>query len=502
VVAVRTAAWVVLVAACRSASPASPDAFQFVGPDPGILPGAADRFLLIGTIVTPGTVLDGAVLVEGSQITCVDTVAACSALPGATGATIINTAGIIAPGLIDTHNHILFDIFDGDDWLPAQVYQDHDQWPNEARYKAMLDVKQCLADDSQGRPAWCAMTPYGTAAGSLRCEIDKWGELKGVIAGTTSIVGLPGTSGPCFGSLARSVDTAQSGLATDKIQTSALFPPSGGTGVCTNVASGKTAAFLVHVGEGTDAKALGELAQLGSSTTPANCLYAPQTAITHGTAFTATEFAQMATTGMKLTWSPASNVALYGATTNIPAALDAGLTIALAPDWSMGGSQNLLDELRFAQAWNASHWQDARISPQALVGMVTTNAAKVLALDGQLGAIAVGQLADLAVFAGDPADPFAAIVAAHPTDVRLVMVGGVVQYGDALLARAGPATCEALDVCGAPKFLCAATASSADKLGQTKVEIEGALQSALTLADSLTPDGFDFAPLAPLVRCP
>ena len=168
----------------------------------------------------------------------------------------------------------------------------------------------------------------------------------------------------------------------------------------------------------------------------------------------------------------------------------------------MGGSQNLLDELRFAQAWNAAHWHDARLSSQALVDMVTTHAAQVLALDGQLGTIAVGHLADLAVFAGDPAWPYDAIVAARPTDVRLVMVGGTVLYGDALLAQAGPASCEALDVCGVPKFLCTATASSTDKLGQTKVEIESALQTALTLADSLTPDGFDFAPLAPLVRCP
>ncbi len=224
----------------------------------------------------------------------------CSAASGAAGATIIDTKGIISPGLIDTHNHILFDIFDGDDWLPMQVYQDHDQWPSEARYMAMLDVKQCLVDDSQGKPAWCAQTPYGTAAGSLRCEIDKYGELKGLIAGTTSIVGLPGTSAACFGSLARSIDVAQNELASDEVQTSALFPPSDPSTVCANFTAGKTAAYLVHAGEGTDAKALGEFAQLGTLTTPPDCLYAPQTAITHATAFTATEFATMGAAGMKL----------------------------------------------------------------------------------------------------------------------------------------------------------------------------------------------------------
>src|SRR5438034_328506 len=78
--------------------------------------------------------------------------------PHAGGATIIDTRGVIAPGLIDTHNHILFDIFDDDDWLPTKAYTNHDQWPNEARYQAMLDVKQCLEDASQGKPTWCPAT--------------------------------------------------------------------------------------------------------------------------------------------------------------------------------------------------------------------------------------------------------------------------------------------------------------------------------------------------------
>ena len=204
------------------------------------------------------------------------------------GATVIDTHGVIAPGIIDTHNHILFDIFDDDDWTPSKLYTNHDDWTSEARYAAMLDVKQCLVNDSQGKPTWCANTPYGTAAGSLRCEFDKFGELKGLIAGTTSIVGLPGTSSACFGSLARSIDVAQNGLGIDAIQTSAIFPPSktSADGVCANFASGTTKAYLIHCGEGTDAKALAEFATLARVTTTPGCLLAPQTTITHGTAFT------------------------------------------------------------------------------------------------------------------------------------------------------------------------------------------------------------------------
>ena len=71
------------------------------------------------------------------------------------GATVVHTNGVIAPGLIDTHNHILFDIFDETDWLPSKLYMNHNQWTAEAKYAAMVDVKQCLANDST-KPAWCA----------------------------------------------------------------------------------------------------------------------------------------------------------------------------------------------------------------------------------------------------------------------------------------------------------------------------------------------------------
>ena len=70
----------------------------------------------------------------------------------------------------------------------------------------------------------------------------------------------------------------------------------------------------------------------------------------------------MAARGMSLVWSPRSNVFLYGGgtdltkTTNIPLALAKGINVALAPDWSIGGSQNLLDELRFADQVDDTVW--------------------------------------------------------------------------------------------------------------------------------------------------
>jgi cytosine/adenosine deaminase-related metal-dependent hydrolase len=263
--------------------------------------------------------------------------------------------------------------------------------------------------------------------------------------------------------------------------------------------------FLIHCGEGTDAKALAEYAKLASLGTPAGCLIAPQTAVTHGTAFTANEFAAMAAAGTQLTWSPKSNVALYGSTTDIPAAKAAGVLISLGPDWSMGGSVNMLAEMRFADAWDDMHFGNV-LSTKEIVQMATINGAKVLGYDDKIGQIATGYMADLFVVPGDGTAPYDQIVAARPRDVRLVMVGGKVLYGDAVLQSAGPTMpgCETMDVCGASKFVCVAEASTASKLNQTKADIEQVLSDALTEIDGIvdpTKGAFKFAPLAPLFVC-
>ncbi len=461
-------------------------------------------YLIVGTVVTPAEVFAGQVLAVGATITCAEPGTTCEQRPDAAGAHRIETKGLILPGLIDMHNHILFDIFDDDDWLPLKSYADHNEWPKEARYAAMLDVKQCLENASQGKPSWC-MAPYNSKEGNLKCEMDKWGELKGLVAGTTSIVGLAGTTSPCFASVARSIDAAQNGVGNDKVQTSALFPPStaAADGVCKNFAKGETVAYLIHCGEGVNDKAKAEFTTLGTVSAEAGCLLVPGTVITHGTAFDPPIFEKMASAGVKLTWSPASNVALYGSTTDIPAAIAAGVLVSLGPDWSMGGSQNMLDEMRFADAWDNSHWND-KLSPKDLLQMATVHAAQSLGLGDRLGQLKAGMLADLFIIDGDSAAPYDALLKATPAQVQLVMVGGEPLYGDA--ARLPPGyggdRCELQAVCGRDKFFCIAMADTDAKLGQKVADIKAALEQAMLDVDAATTsDGWNFAPLAPLVKC-
>lgn len=468
---------------------------------PVIVRQGTSGLILAGTIVTPDAVIEGEVWIADSKIRCV--APSCRVEEAAAAASIVQTNGIIYPGFIDTHNHIQFDIFDETDWAPEPTdnFTNHDQWPARARYKAMVDAKQYLNGEG-GSPV------------SIGCELLKYGELKGLIAGTTSIVGaaIP-TNKACYGSLARTIDQSPNGLKADKVQAATIFPTRAADAdrVCENLASGKTDAYLIHIAEGVDDTARREFQKLYDVTTVDGCLFSPKTTIVHGTALEEPDFARMAAHGMSLVWSPRSNVFLYGhgtdlaKTTNIPAALELGITVALAPDWSIGGSQNILDEVRFADWVDSVVWADA-ITPKQLVEMVTKNPARILGLQDTLGRIAPGLEADLVVVTGDRTRPYDAILQASPKTVQLVLVGGEVLYGAADLRGLGRAEpgCDALDVCGVPKFACVAApgGTPANRFGQSLADIRQTIETELRKYDDKNLTPWDFSPIAPLYKCP
>ena len=121
-----------------------------------------------------------------------------------------------------------------------------------------------------------------------------------------------------------------------------------------------------------------------------------RTSIIHGIPYREPEWLQMSSASASLIWSPTSNLTLYGETAQIPAALDAGVNIALAPDWTESGSLNLMMELRAAMTINQEHW-DGQISDQQLVKFVTCNAALALGIQDRVGQITPGFQADLMV---------------------------------------------------------------------------------------------------------
>ena len=459
------------------------------GAGPGVVPGAGSALLLRGTIVTPTVAFVGEVLVQGDTITCV--AASCAGQPGADTASIVETKGLVFPGLIDSHDLTLFDLFDENDWAPTQVYTSPGGWTNEARYGALVDAKQYLNGEGSA-------VDYG-------CEMEKYAELTALIAGTTSTVSSATPLRSCYGSLARTIDQSTNDLGADHIQVNTLFPNTAAAdGICANFVDESTHAYLVNVAEGTNAAALQEFDKLGTVSSTDGCLFAPQTAIVHGTALGDTQFTLMAANGMSLVWLPHSDVSLYDQSANVPLARSKGINVSLGTSWSITGSHNLLDELRFADQIDNTRWGDV-LSAYDLVQMVTTNAAKTLHLQDVLGSIDVGKKADLTVVAGTCSDPWSTLVHARQRDIRLVLVGGVALHGDPVLQPAAPSLpgCETVDVCGTPKFTCVAESGGtvSNKLGQTYAEIVTNLTNAFAAYDAMGLSQWTFAPITPLADC-
>ncbi len=462
--------------------------------------GAVTKYLLKGTLILPAGPIDGELLINGNTIACA--AASCSGDPLANGATVIETNGVIAPGLLDAHNHIIFDIFDEDDWSPPQLYTNHNQWPNDEKYGAVVDAKQYLNGES-GSPV------------NLGCELDKYGETKALIAATTSVQGSPGaTNKSCYQTVARTIDQTYNGLPDDNMQTATVFPTtSSADGVCTNFGDGDTTAYVIHIAEGVDQTARDEFDDLFTVTTTDGCLYDPKTTIIHGAALTDAQIEAMAAEGMQLVWSPKSNIFLYGGgtdlskTANIPKYIQEGINIAIAPDWSLGGSQNMLDELRFADQVDNAQFGDL-LSAADLVTMGTINAARALGVEPFLGSLEVGKRADVGVYlpSSTGGDAYDAILEATPREVTMVFVDGRLLYGDADLVDSAPSTAipENIDICCRNKFLAIGQTGGNpnDKLDQTFAEFRDLLETAMQNYDDLDLTQWDFAPITPVVKCP
>ena len=419
---------------------------------------ALDFFALRGTIVTPDEVIYGGEILFGVEgILCV--AESCASHSRYSEATRIETGGIIFPGLIDAHNHVGYNFLEFCDL--GRTYDNRYQWQNDPTYDTCVE-------------------PYRENKSELICEMTKYGEIKALIAGTTSIQGS--ARGDCTETLIRNIEHRDAnGFSDDVIQTRVTsiesMSASTARSIANNIEEGTTKAFVLHLSEGRDTSSLDEYYILRDD----KDLLLDATAIIHGVPYGLSQFSEMARIGASLIWSPRSNLVLYGETANIRTAFNQGVNIALAPDWSPSGNRNLLDELKCADDLNENEFSSV-LGDEDLVDMITKNAAESLGMPERIGRLAVGYEADVTVIAGS-GSPYAALVNAEVEDVRLVFLAGRPLYGDDAIMRGALRFtdpndwCEPLDVCGADKRICVkSSATSTDKFNETLSDIESILE--------------------------
>lgn len=397
----------------------------YTQPQPA-LPITPRPIVLKGTIVAPTHIIPGGwIVIQNNKIAGVYSSLKQFKMPA--DAVYIDTKGIIFPGLIDLHNHVTFNVFPV--WKPKQQkllnsYRYQEKFSNRYEWRYYSTEHKKLVRD-----------PYNNMLG-LRCKMNTYGELRALVGGTTTIANT--FDDECIDRLVRNLDDPDqmdnrrikymidiSNQNPDKTQQDVENLENALSGIKQDLSSGNLDAFFIHLAEGkaTDSISKGEFAILKSKG-----LLTSKTAIIHGIALGKREFHAMHNAGASLVWSPRSNIELYGQTTDIQAAKNAGLRIALSPDWAITGSKNLLDELHFAADWNKNHLNNL-FTDKDLVEMVTSIPAGIAGVDDKIGSIREGLFADLLVISGDTSKPYSSLVRAGTHNVKLVLVNGSPVYG-------------------------------------------------------------------------
>lgn len=388
-------------------SPGRPDVSEVV-----MRPRASDGFVLCGCVLQPDRVLErGYVEVHPDGTISAVT----EKRPG--HARLLETDGIVLPGLLDLHNHPEWNVFPA--WEPPMLYANRYEWRQSALYHQLVAGPQTRL--IEGLPPQTQL---------------RYSEIRAVIGGVTAIQGAASSDAGSTPSLIRTVDQQIFGHhygramvdlpkdETDKNRLAELHQ------ILADIARGAANAFYVHLAEGgrDDAESAGEFDHL----VQLNALTAA-TIVIHGAALNRHQLGAMRDVGAKLVWSPQSNLRLYGQTTRAADALDVGLPMAIGADWLPSGSPSLLAELRVAR--EVLHGQARPLPPRELVGMVTHQAARIAGLSDELGLLAMGRAADITVLRRLHEDPWESVLLADRADVLAVFLGGSLVYGEQHLSE-------------------------------------------------------------------
>ncbi len=422
----------------------------------------------------------------------------------------IDTRGLIYPGLLNIHDHNQFAPIES---VPIdRLYDNRYQWQADGNG---VDLTPFVGFNpplnfNQGSSPFNVDALYARhllndpALGDLSVEAAKWGELRSLVAGTTTTEGTVPSPG-VTDILLRNAEHTNFGRDRVCRTVMGVSDPafqSFAEDVLAKAAAGEIDACLLHLSEGIDADSLAELDQLD-----ALGLLQEWTVIVHGTPFGPDELQRVADAGADLVWSPTSNLRLYGQDARADLALEAGINVSLSTDWTLTGDQNLLESLKVAWSLNWQRHRDRhqfsppyeRFTAYELVQMVTTNPAASLGWQDLTGKIREGLAADLLVVSVSPLErffPYRSLIRAEEAEVQLVMVGGDALYGNPeVMELLKPGDYELIIE---PTFTKAidTTRDGVDKGNQTLAEIAGTLEDAMSFD---LPTMYATFPVVPIV---
>jgi cytosine/adenosine deaminase-related metal-dependent hydrolase len=319
------------------------------------------------------------------------------AAPAASGFRLDLRDHLIFPGLINAHDHLQLNS------IPPLPHAE--AFPNSY---AWIDVFEAHR-----------RSPDVVAAVAVPSTERHWqGGLKNLLAGVTTVAHHDPWHAvfddPDFpvGVLRNAGWSHSLGLGLSHRGEAPRYGPPVREGFC---ATPPTHPWIIHLAEGTDDVARGELARLDDL----GCLTA-NTVIVHGAGMTETDIDRVIARGAAVVWCPASNLGMLGKTLDVGRVAASGRA-ALGSDSRLTGSRDLLDELRVA----AVH---SELTPRELLRLVTADASTVLRLP-ECGSLELGQQGDCVILRAGP-DAYGTLLDTSRGAIRAVVRGGVPVIAD------------------------------------------------------------------------
>ena len=294
-----------------------------VGPSDGpvIVREGTTGYLVRGDLLLEDRVLtEGELLIVGDRITCVAD--SCADAEGAADATIIETNGIVSPGLIDAHNHVAYNFLP--EWIPedGRLFENRYEWADDPSYEEHV----------------LPLTAY-RSSNSHFCPAAQWGELRSLLHGTTTMQGQS-FDRTCLDGLVRNADHDH-GLGPDHMRTTIGSVRDINDEAAAGYADSfeeEITRFAVHMQEGVAGRNLLEEFEsfAGRDTRPNRhmglSLLGGTSILIHSISLTREQLDEVADNGAHIVWSPSSNIVLYGDTLDIDEVIMRGIAVGLGPD--------------------------------------------------------------------------------------------------------------------------------------------------------------------------
>lgn len=286
---------------------------------------------------------------------------------------------LILPGLINSHDHLEFNLFPR---LGQGPYPNFGNWADDIFHPESSPIREHLSI-----PKWVRLW---------------WGGIKNLLSGVTSVCHHNAYEKSIFDAdfpvrIIKRYGWAHS-LRFGNDVTKAFRTTPGG------------APFIIHLAEGSDKQSgdeIFDLDRLGALNS--------RTVIVHGVGLTERGHELRRQRGAALIWCPTSNRFTLGTTLNV-AALSRGDRISLGSDSALTAEGDLLDEIK------AAHREG--MDPRRIYSMVTGSAADVLRLRNGEGKLEPGSNADLLVVRKQNVSPAETLISTHLHTIEMVMVSG------------------------------------------------------------------------------